>query len=229
MTVPVPLNPEECASLVREAVKPDIPDEVGLVAISSAEAALGRDLSFVREHLSDASLVIVLVKKLDPLLLAQAPSGPYQEEARRVFDCLTGWSRAVVRVIEGAGYRACWPGAQKVEHQKGFAVAAGLGELGDNMLFISYRYGPGVHLETVLASIPLRDSPPVAVPGRNLCLHCGACAAACPAGAIGVLSVDRDKCRAYRREVTRGFCGICMRSCVRAVRRGKESVADAAG
>ena len=69
------------------------------------------------------------------------------------------------------------------------AVTAGLGVIGDNGLFISEKYGSFVFLGEIICSLTeeqlMREGIPVAEGERKECLHCGLCAAACPAGCIG--------------------------------------------
>lgn len=61
------------------------------------------------------------------------------------------------------------------------AALAGLGVFGDNGLFISETYGSFVFIATLAtdAEVDLPEHPP------RTCLHCGACARACPTGVIG--------------------------------------------
>lgn len=75
------------------------------------------------------------------------------------------------------------------------ACRAGLGVLGDNNLFISEKYGSFVFLGEIILSLNKEEleAEGVAVCDKEIgsCLHCGACAAACPSGAI---RGDRSLC-----------------------------------
>lgn len=71
------------------------------------------------------------------------------------------------------------------------AVAAGLGVKGDNGLFFSHIYGSFVFIGAIVTDreVGAKVCPPAE------CLHCGACAAACPGGALaGDGTVDRRRC-----------------------------------
>ncbi|MGE5529081.1 MAG: 4Fe-4S dicluster domain-containing protein [Patescibacteria group bacterium] len=59
--------------------------------------------------------------------------------------------------------------------------AAGLGELGLSKLLLTPQYGPRQRVFVVLTDAELRQDPLLA---ERVCDGCGACAAACPAGAI---------------------------------------------
>ena len=61
------------------------------------------------------------------------------------------------------------------------AAAASLGVVGDNGLLITPRYGSFVFLGVLCGDMP-PDRIPCDAAG---CLHCGACLAACPGGALG--------------------------------------------
>ncbi|HUU70581.1 MAG TPA: hypothetical protein VM186_13715 [Planctomycetota bacterium] len=60
--------------------------------------------------------------------------------------------------------------------------AAGLGELGRSKLFLSPQFGPRQRMFAVVTDAPLASDPLFT---GSICADCGACARACPAGAIG--------------------------------------------
>ena len=70
------------------------------------------------------------------------------------------------------------------------ARLAGLGLQGKNGLVILPPYGTWLFLGTILTDLPL-SSAPVPAPG---CMDCGACAAACPGGALRSAPFDEGKC-----------------------------------
>lgn len=75
------------------------------------------------------------------------------------------------------------------------AALAGLGCVGDNGLLIHPRFGSWVFIGTIVTDAKIAGVPgtgaacaagmPTDCPEPPACLHCGACARACPAGCIG--------------------------------------------
>lgn len=72
------------------------------------------------------------------------------------------------------------------------AALSGLGCIGDNGLLIHPVYGSWVFIAAIVTDMVL-PLPPAGPPLG--CLHCGACAAACPAGCIGREAAGRRGCR----------------------------------
>ena len=73
------------------------------------------------------------------------------------------------------------------------AVAAGLGVMGMNALFINPVYGSWVFLGEIVTD---RYFPP-ARPEHTRCPGCGKCREACPGGAISENGIDPEKCLSY--------------------------------
>ena len=106
-------------------------------------------------------------------------------------------------------------------HRHG-AVAAGLGWIGRNNLFVCPQFGAHVRLATVLTNMPLTpaipmfDSPSSEHEG---CGDCHACVEACPANALSMDGYDYDRCYAQLNEfrklrgIGHHICGICVRVC----------------
>lgn len=71
---------------------------------------------------------------------------------------------------------------------------AGLGEIGDNGLLISPRFGVRLGFGAVLTDM---DIPEAAAPGGDpvtLCTHCGLCIKACPVSALDESGIDSFRC-----------------------------------
>lgn len=76
---------------------------------------------------------------------------------------------------------------------KYLAYQAGLGFFGNNGLLINPKFGSYVFIGGIVTNLELTPS----VPLENVCLGCGACIRACPAGAIGKNGVDGFRCASY--------------------------------
>jgi epoxyqueuosine reductase len=105
------------------------------------------------------------------------------------------------------------------------AHLCGLGTFGLSDGLITPR-GKAVRLGSVVASIPLPATVRPYSKHQDWCLYhlrgtCGACIRRCPAAAIDLSGHDKEKCRAYIREVTTPYaqqqfgvdatpCGLCQ-------------------
>ena len=116
------------------------------------------------------------------------------------------------------------PYVSRYSHKKA-AVAAGLGSIGKNNLFLHKQYGPRVRLATIFTDCPI---PCTNEPLKGVCFGCDKCVHACPAGAISgnawdpALSLSSffnpELCsnhmkKAYQKIGRGAVCGICMRVC----------------
>ena len=81
------------------------------------------------------------------------------------------------------------------------AVAAGLGEMGLNSLFLDPKLGPRIRLASIITEAPMEANPLIE---KRVCQpeHCGeACVKACPPQAlVGNGLVKHYTCRYYRSE-----------------------------
>lgn len=95
------------------------------------------------------------------------------------------------------------------------AVAAGLGQLGKNTLFLNSHYGNMLILGAVLTELDLPSDPPA----ENICIeNCSLCINNCPVNALDSITVNQKSCRlnAYGTNA-RGFdiviCNQCRMIC----------------
>jgi len=129
--------------------------------------------------------------------------------------------------IQSSGYGAVPIAASQVVdwdrmigHLSHRAVAnlAGLCSMGLSGLAVHPQAGAQIRYATVLTNMPLRTDVP-APPLHSRCATCGACMAACPAGAISRGGFNRNACMAQLaqfskiRGVGKHICGICVKVC----------------
>jgi epoxyqueuosine reductase QueG len=91
------------------------------------------------------------------------------------------------------------------------------GFIGDNGFYYHERFGSYVAIQTILTDA---FAPDEFAPGENRCLHCGACAAACPSAATADLSrclrrhINRDIPETLRGDVYQILgCEKCQSAC----------------
>ncbi|MCK9306098.1 MAG: 4Fe-4S binding protein, partial [Methanoculleus sp.] len=96
-----------------------------------------------------------------------------------------------VRIVDGR--------VQGVVRLKHIAAAGGLGEIGQNTVLLTPRFGPRQLMSGVVTGAPAQGAGKRAgTSGASLCTGCGACIRACPEGAIGPDGVDAFRCRTVR-------------------------------
>ena len=173
-------------------------DEFAVVPTSVIAAPLGRRPA----DLFPASRTMILFGKVmgDDLFIGSVDTtapriAAFKGELARIADEL-------VRVLETSGYGAVSVTSVMVQDGKlkgGLSLKhcaqdAGLGEIGDNGLLISPRFGIRLGLGAVLTD---REIPAVVPHGdpKNLCTHCGLCIKACPVNALGSGGIDSFRCR----------------------------------
>lgn len=117
---------------------------------------------------------------------------------------------------EGWNYRG------RYSHKKA-ACLAGLGNMGNNCLFLHKDYGASVRLGTIFTDCEFEN--PKEYPTEP-CTHCNICKEMCPSGAISGKSwtTNREdffnsaKCSEYMKREYKGIgrgavCGICIKYC----------------
>lgn len=73
------------------------------------------------------------------------------------------------------------------------AALCGLGKIGDNGLLINKIYGSWCFIGCIVTDLEI----PYTLSEVEHCRHCGACAKACPGGALGIESFDKSKCLSF--------------------------------
>lgn len=189
------------------------------------------------EYPSLDNAVTVVVKLSDSVVnaITDKPTYTYFHHYRTVNALIDRITLRIGMFLEqnGSNY-ACVPASQShgreyhgLYSHKQAAIAAGLGSIGRNALFMSEKYGPKVRLGTVLTDMDLSLGYKKPLE-KNLCSDCMLCVKACPAMALSGEAfdlenpdkkiVDAASCSQYMKEkfqlIGRGsVCGICMRKC----------------
>lgn len=129
---------------------------------------------------------------------------------------------ALIRAFSEKGYRSRivpYPGESGLRFRD-VARAAGAGQIGLNAFLLHPEWGPWIHLRVLTTDAPVRTEP---VPTGRVCIDCGACISACPAGAIRKDSFEGRRCRSHREakgeytpvgaERAFGYCTVCADVC----------------
>jgi epoxyqueuosine reductase QueG len=90
------------------------------------------------------------------------------------------------------------------------AADAGLGEIGDNRLLISPRFGSRVGLGAVVTSRHMEETPRLESTGE-VCTHCNRCIRACPEHALSPGEIDLFRCRNVTGSVPGFFRPVVFR------------------
>jgi len=174
-------------------------------------------------------LAVSLGKRLSDAVLEDIrdhPTQVYFHHYRQMNFFLDRGALLVADHIQKQGFRSLAIAASQIldwERQrahvshKHIGRAAGLGWFGRNNLLVNSGLGARFRLVTVLTDMPLEP----AMPLDRDCGPCRACAAACPAGAIGDTreAFDHLACyetlREFRKKgyTSQFICGICVRDC----------------
>ena len=173
-------------------------EEYAIISCSSLHAPPGRRPS---DLLSSARTMVLFGIEMDENLFSGSP-----DDITSKVRILEGKIRVVaddlISALEKEGFEAV-PVRSIMLHDgtiKGLlslnhcAVEAGLGEIGDNRLFISSRFGSRIGLGAVVTSKEIEETvrPEYA---KKVCNHCNLCITACPEGALTPGQIDLFRCR----------------------------------
>ncbi len=177
----------------------------------------------------DYSRAIVIGCRLHDEILSEIEDRPtplYLHHYRQINFQLDRITLQIAGKVQEAGHRALTiPASQIVENrpQKGHVShrllgwSSGLGHIGRSRLLVSPVFGAHMRYSSVLTDMPLESDQPI---DRD-CGECRACAAACPAGAIGESSEDfnvklcHEKLFEFRKMpfIGQNICGVCVKVC----------------
>jgi len=112
-----------------------------------------------------------------------------------------------------------YPGESGIQFRS-VAQSAGAGEIGTNAFLLHPLWGPWIQLSLLATDACSKDTP---ISHSSICLRCGDCVLACPAGAIREDSFDGFLCRRFRAEkgeyIPLGpdnelrYCTLCADAC----------------
>jgi len=100
-------------------------------------------------------------------------------------------------LLKQVGFSSCllpYPGRCGIR-MKDLANKTGLGQTGDNFLFLHSKWGPWTHLRLLFTdAIVMNDS----TNKSEVCTHCGKCMASCPVKAIKIDRFEGITCEEYQ-------------------------------
>jgi epoxyqueuosine reductase QueG len=164
------------------------------VGVAHPDAVMQLDPQSDARRLLRGARSIVIALVADPPAIRTASDGEeYMSLAYPGYQLADGAAAAMCGLLKKKGYKIkeivrVWHKARDKDGKsiptlqlKSAAVAAGFGQIGLHTLLITPNYGPRVRLSGFVTDAPLEPDEPFA---DDLCDDCGACARACPSGAI---------------------------------------------
>ncbi|MDD5685430.1 MAG: hypothetical protein PHR63_06790 [Methanoregulaceae archaeon] len=173
-------------------------DLYAVVSASSLHAPAGRRPC---DLLASAETMILFCLEMDKDLFSGTPT-EISSKVRDFVRKIRGVEDDLVSALKSGGFEAMpvrsvilsggtIKGALSLPH---CAADAGLGEIGDNRLLISYRHGCRIGLGAVVTSIGMEETPRPE-PSGETCNHCKKCIRACPEHALSPGTLDLFRCR----------------------------------
>jgi epoxyqueuosine reductase QueG len=173
-------------------------DEYAVVSGSSLHAPEGRRPC---DLLPSARTMIVFGAEMDEDLFSGTPD-EISEKVRRFETKIRNVADDLIFALQSEGFEAL--PVRSIVLQDGTikgllslnhcAAEAGLGEIGDNRLLISPRFGSRLGLGAVVTSRDLEETPRLESTGE-VCTHCNRCIRACPEHALSPGEIDMFRCR----------------------------------
>ena len=173
---------------------------------------------------------LVMAVPMDRELIKTSPAFTASTATGWGYSMMAAAAAGLAETIRRLGWRAISSGNDTALSIP-LAVDAGLGVMGRSGMLLTRERGPFVRICKVFTDLPLAPDEPEAEPADDFCAKCGACARACPAGAIspakkpsyetlsasnrpGVLRwpVDAEKCYSFWIE-NGSDCSSCIAAC----------------
>ena len=168
-----------------EYITDEITDLFAAIPLSSCTLALERLITGAPDDLFAVMMAVPYPRGGDACPLA---SFARVRDYHLFFASFEEDIRALLEEKYGGAYVKIFSDHSPIDERRA-ALRSGLGVIGDNGLFISEKYGSFVFLGEIICSLTedqLRaEGIEIRSDGGGECLHCGNCAASCPAGCIG--------------------------------------------
>jgi epoxyqueuosine reductase len=173
-------------------------DEFAVVSASTLHAPEGRRPC---DLLPSTQTMILFGAEMDENLFSGIPD-EITLKVRRFETKIRNVADDLISVLQAEGFEAVpvrtivlrngtIKGLMSLKH---CAVEAGLGEIGENRLLISPRFGSRVGLGAVVTSRVMEETPRRESDGE-VCTHCKRCIRACPEHALSPGEIDLFRCR----------------------------------
>ncbi len=208
------------ADIVKAVVKPLTCCEVWTVPIKDLDQ---REAAFFRGFMPMARTAVVLGHHVVTEEEWQWYATEIGGERCAADDHAKGVCEAMQEALKARGFATevvPYPGESGLQFRF-VAQAAGAGTIGTNAFLLHPVWGPWIHLRVLATAAPAEAGTIGAC--AQVCNACGACVAACPAGAIQDTRFDGLLCRSHRRAkgeyVPVGpqrefrWCTICAQCC----------------
>jgi reductive dehalogenase len=244
-------TPEEAAKIIRAGMRHIGAATVGFVELNENTRKLiydvdadGKKLIFTDEEEAyetedaryipnAAKYVIVFTIRMSEETMKRAPTELGSQTTglsyRRGYEVLT----ATQEFLRGLGYQCLGStNSNGLGIAPGFAVLAGLGEMGRMNRLVTPEFGPMVRVFKLLTDLPVATDKPIDAGIMEFCKRCKKCAEICEPGAISFEDEptwevrgqwnnsghkawfeDSTKCLAYWREEAATNCGLCFSVC----------------
>jgi epoxyqueuosine reductase QueG len=120
----------------------------------------------------------------------------------------------IAEALEKNGHHSViipYPGRSGVRF-KDLASKTGLGEIGDNFLFLHRQWGPWTHLRVIVTDVDISEN---LTSCDGICTHCGICKISCPSNAIKHDTLLGLECNKYQcnRDADFGMKGSYIFKC----------------
>ncbi len=244
-------SPEEAARIIRVAMRHFGAAHVGFVELNENTRKLiyshdpdGKKLVFEDAEEAyeidekrvipyKAKWVIVYTVRQSTETLSRAPTATGEQTTLLSYGRGGHIQNQTQEFLRGLGYQALGESSvNALGIANGFAVLAGLGEMGRMNRLVTPEFGPMVRVFKLVTDLPVATDKPIDAGIMEFCKSCKKCAEACPSGALSFKDgptwetqgewnnpghktwyEDAVKCYTYWKEGPGTGCSICFSVC----------------